>query len=182
MKRILQKSLLDTHRAAGKFAAAAALFLAVLAPVAALSCREADIDGPALLAEFKRIHSNIYNIYGIKEGGEIYDTLAASCRGKELERQVLEYIKCLKVQKEMKTFITIKDVEYNDVRLEDVRDGEAEIFCKWIVIGLVRHPTHIHRKVNLNEAVYRVALGNGKGPRITGYDLLTTQAVEVMRR
>ena len=57
-------------------------------------------------------------------------------------------------------------------------DGDiASIYCKWVVIGKIRHPTHIHRKANLNEAVYRVRMGD-EGPRIIGYDLITNQALE----
>lgn len=182
MNRLLHATVPISRRALEKTAAGALLLLACLAPAAGLSCREAGIDRKALLAEFKKIHRNIYNIYSLEEGGKIYDTLASSCRGRELERQVFEYFKCLRVQEEMQTFITIKAVEYNDVRVSRVTEDEAEIFCKWVVIGLVRHPTHIHRKVNLNEAVYRVALDRGDGLRITEYDLLTNQAVEVSRR
>ncbi len=63
----------------------------------------------------------------------------------------------------------------------DLKEDLATIFCKWVVIGKVRHPTHIHRKTNLNEALYRVRLG-AEGLRIVGYDLITNQELEVTNR
>ena len=50
-----------------------------------------------------------------------------------------------------------------------------------MVIGKIRHPTHIHRKNNLNEAIYWMRLGP-EGPRITGYDQITNQALEISTR
>ncbi len=143
-------------------------------------CTGESIDPDRLGKSFKEIHRRIYDIYQLKEGGAVYDVLAESCTGRELEREVFEYLKCLRVQKELDTYVSIVDVIYNDVRVRTFDSERAEIFCKWIVIGKVRHPTHIHRKVNLNEAIYQVALRGG-AMRITGYDLLTNQAVEVTR-
>ena len=70
---------------------------------------------------------------------------------------------------------------HNDVELRAVRDGELSIYCKWVVIGKVRHPTHIHRKTNLNEAIYRARLVDGM-LKITGHDLITNQELEVTNR
>lgn len=168
-----------------KVVAAVVLFTAVLLAItlagALSACSVEEIDRESLVESFKKIHRNIYEIYRLNDGGEVYDTLALSCAGRELENEVFNYLKCLRVQEELDTWISIVDVIYNDVRVVDGADGEAEVFCKWIVIGKVRHPTHIHRKVNLNEALYKVALLD-EGLRITGYDLLTNQAVEVTNR
>ncbi len=153
----------------------------LIACAALPSCRKDAFDETAFVETFKKIHRNIYTIYKLREGDAIYDTLERSCVGEELEREVYEYLKCLRVQDELRTFISIVDVIYNDVRVRSHADGEVEIYCKWIVIGKVRHPTHIHRKVNLNEAVYRVRTGGGE-PRIIGYDLLANQAVEAVTR
>lgn len=143
-------------------------------------CTGNTFDPDQLAESFETIHRRIYDIYKLREGGAVYDVLAESCTGKELEREVFEYLKCLRVQKELDTYVSIVDVIYNDVRVRTFDSESAEIFCKWIVIGKVRHPTHIHRKVNLNEAIYQVALRGGV-MRITSYDLLTNQAVEVTR-
>jgi len=168
---------------AARFAAArAARFAALLLlAVAALSCRAEPVDTESLVETFKDIHRNIYGIYTLRDGGDVYDVLAASCTGRELEREVFEYLKCLRVQEELDTYVSIVDVIYNDVRVLAADGRGAEVYCKWIVVGKVRHPTHIHRKVNLNEALYRVALLD-EGLRITGYDLLTNQAVEVSQQ
>jgi len=168
-------------------ATAASTAMAVLLSLAGifvsspLSCGGAAFDEETLIKTFKEIHKNIYTIYKLREGEKIYDTLALSCSGAELEKQVFEYMKCLRIQDDLKTFITIVDVIYNDVRVLKQTGTEAEVYCKWFVIGKVRHPTHIHRKTNLNEALYYVSAGS-EGPRIKGYDLLTNQAVEVTKR
>jgi hypothetical protein len=154
---------------------------ALLFGTAGPGCSREDFDADSFLELFQKIHRNIYEIYRLQDASAVYDTLAQSCAGKELEREVFEYLKCLRVQEELDTFISIVDVLYVDTRVVKRSRGEVEVFCKWIVIGKVRHPTHIHRKKNLNEALYRVALSSD-GPRITGYDLLTNQAVEVSRQ
>jgi|GEM_PF-3537921 len=170
------RSAADVGSGAGIRLAAALLLIVFFGA----GCDGNSIDSGQLAQSFKEIHRRIYDIYKLEEGGAVYDVLAESCTGKELEREVFEYLKCLRVQKELDTFVSIVDVIYNDVRIRACSGDGAEIFCKWIVIGKVRHPTHIHRKVNLNEAIYQVAIRDG-AMRITGYDLLTNQAVEVTR-
>jgi len=155
--------------------------LCLLPSLTLTRCAGEAIEGGRLIESFKKIHRRIYDIYQLDDGSAVYDVLAESCTGRELEREVFEYLKCLRVQKELDTYVSIVDVIYNDVRIRSSGREGAEIFCKWIVIGKVRHPTHIHRKVNLNEAIYQVAI-QGNGVRITGYDLLTNQAVEVTGR
>ena len=144
-------------------------------------CIEPEPDKESLIAAFEKIHSNIYEVYGCSDPGKIFVLLSRSCEGEELEKQVYEYLKCLKVQDEFNTKISIADVIYNDLRVESIDGDTVTVYCKWIVIGKVRHPTHIHRKTNLNEALYRVRISE-KGPRITGYDLITNQELEVTNR
>jgi hypothetical protein len=140
-------------------------------------CTDEILDRESLLGTFKEIHRNIYGVYSLTDPVQIFRHLAASCDGEELEKQVFEYLKCLKVQARFNTQISIVDVIYNDVRLLEQKNQIAEVYCKWIVIGKIRHPTHIHRKTNLNEAIYRVR-PDPKRPRIVGYDLITNQALE----
>lgn len=130
---------------------------------------------------FEKIHRNIYEVYGLTEPDLIFDKLSSSLIGPELEKQIFEYMKCLKVQEAFNTKISIAEVIYNDVRVLGVEKGVVSVYCKWIVIGKVRHPTHIHRKTNLNEAVYHVSLTGGE-PRIVGFDPLTNQELEVTNR
>ena len=157
--------------------------MALVVPVLVLmglcaGCHQSNgIDAETLKPAFEKIHRNIYSIYKLHDGSAVYDRLAESCAGRELEREVFAYLKCLQVQQELKTFVTIVDVIYNDIRVLKCDQETAEIYCKWIVIGKVRHPTHIHRRVNLNEALYEVVLLGDK-PKIVGYDLLTNQAVD----
>jgi hypothetical protein len=140
-------------------------------------CDDVKLDARA----FEAIHRNIYEVYGLTDPDRIFDTLSSSLYGPELEKQIYEYMKCLKVQEAFNTEISIAEVIYNDVRVLGIENEAVSVYCKWIVIGKVRHPTHIHRKTNLNEAVYRVALKEG-GPRIVGFDPLTNQELEVTNR
>ena len=103
---------------------------------------------------FQELHRRIYDVYRLRDPGEIFDLLARSLEGPELEKQVFEYLKCLKVQANFRTEISILDVIYNDVRLSGIDEKGVRLYCKWVVIGKIRHPTHIHRKNNLNEAFY----------------------------
>lgn len=153
----------------------------VIVLAAAAGCQEHAWDEAGLLDTFEKIHRRIYDVYDLRDPYRVFDLLAGSCKGKELEKQVFEYLKCLKVQEEFNTAVTIADVLYNDVRVVAVEEDVAQVYCKWVVIGKVRHPTHIHRKTNLNEAYYWVHLGE-EGPRITGYDQITNQALEVTNR
>ena len=125
----------------------------------------------------EKIHRNIYEVYSLRDPARIFEVLSSSCAGEELEKQVYEYLKCLRVQAEFNTAITIVEVIYNDIRPMEIERDTVSVYCKWVVIGKIQHPTHIHRKINLNEAMYRVRQGE-EGLRIIGYDLITNQALE----
>jgi len=148
---------------------------------ALLGCQEGEIDKKAVINAFEKIHRNIYEVYSTKDPHEVFDLLRISLAGEELETQVYEYLKCLKVQEEFNTAISIADVIYNDIRVTTAEKGMIKIYCKWIVIGKVRHPTHIHRKTNLNEAEYIIEIKKD-GIKIIGYDLITNQELEVTNR
>jgi hypothetical protein len=160
---------------------AAVVVLALPLAGTASGCRGVEHDPEAILDAFEKMHSNIYQVYRLTDPGEVFDLLSRSLEGEELEKQVYEYLKCLKVQAEFNTRISIAEVFYNDLQVVRLEEDLATVYCKWVVIGKVRHPTHIHRKTNLNEALYRVHMG-GSGPRIVGYDLITNQEVEVTNR
>jgi hypothetical protein len=144
-------------------------------------CRELEVDEEEVARIFRELHRRIYEVYRLQDPGEIFDLLARSLEGPELEKQVFEYLKCLRVQANFRTKISILDVIYNDIRLADIDERGVRLYCKWVVIGKIRHPTHIHRKNNLNEAYYWLRLGDG-GPRIVGYELITNQGLEVTTR
>lgn len=167
--------------AAVPFTVLAAVLIACPLLNAVTGCRELELDEETVIKAFQEIHHRIYEVYRIEEPGAVFDLLSQSLEGTELEKQVLEYLKCRKVQDRFQTEITILDVIYTDVRFEGVEDGVVRLYCKWVVIGKIRHPTHIHRKNNLNEALYRMRYGPD-GPRIIGYDQIANQGVEVTPR
>ena len=99
----------------------AALFSAAVVVLAlplggtASGCRGVEHDPEAILDAFEKMHSSIYQVYRLTDPGEVFDLLSKSLEGEELEKQVYEYLKCLKVQTEFNTRISIAEVFYNDL-------------------------------------------------------------------
>lgn len=155
--------------------------LTFLILLATFACEEKLLNEESLVMDFEKTHRNIYDVYKLKDPHKIFSLLSQSLKGEELEKQVYEYLKCLKIQDNFNTAISIAEVLYIDIDVRRQKENLAEIFCKWLVIGKVRHPTHIHRKKNLNEALYRVKMEK-EGLRIVGHDLITNQELEVTNR
>ena len=76
----------------------------------ASGCRGTKHDPEAILDAFEKMHSNIYQVYRLTDPGEVFDLLSESLEGEELEKQVFEYLKCLKVQAEFNTRISIAEI------------------------------------------------------------------------
>ena len=169
------------YRVPGSVIPALLVSLAALLPALAGCRKEKKVDPGQVITAFKKIHRRIYDVYRLKDPKAVFALLSSCLAGPELEKQVYEYLKCLEVQEEFQTRISILDVIYTDVELQGVEGNEAVIYCKWVVVGKVYHPTHIHRRNNLNEALYRMRLDGRDGPRITGYEIITNQGLEMSK-
>lgn len=127
------------------------------------SCAGPTIQAPAenaLIHAFLRLHTPIYDVYGLElDGATIHNHLARSFRGDALTSEYVEHFSTLSRMASDSTSIRVLRVDYESLRVLsfDAESGQTDVEADWSVGGIVRHQEHRHPRTNRYRAIYRMA-------------------------
>ena len=107
------------------------------------------------ISHIKELHSNIYNAFNYSNESEIYNCLASSFSGDELDRQFYEFLKAIREFESEGYRNYIQEIDYDNITIEKRTNKQIRVYMKWKVLGLVKHQLHEHNRINIYEAVYR---------------------------
>lgn len=152
---------------------------------------ERQLERPAderALAVFESLHRNIYRAFDHDSESAIYDTLAQSVGGSELEKIYGNIYQSLIMEEQggavarvRATDILEKQIVPEPERGLEVGKEGFHVRCRWRVHGQVRHWGHTHNRTNEFEALYAVAPRSGAwkivGSRVTEQERLPDDAV-----
>ena len=154
---------------------------------------ERQLERPAderALAVFESLHRNIYRAFDHDSESAIYDTLAQSVGGSELEKIYGNIYQSLIMEEQGGAVARVRatDILEKKVVPEPERGPEAgkegfHVRCRWRVHGQVRHWGHSHNRTNEFEAIYAVAPRAGAwkivGSRVLQQERLPDDAISV---
>lgn len=120
---------------------------------------------------------NVYHSFDHHDESLIYDRLAKSIAGEQLEKVYLETRQSMEVKNQGGLRISVKEV--NVLGLDEVdSDGDDPTFrCRWRVAGWIGHWGHVHRRANEHEAIITVAARDGSW-KITDIEMLDEQSLD----
>lgn len=128
-------------------------------------------------AAFTALLGNVYHAFDYKSESDIYDVLARSVDGEQLDVIYNEIYQSLVAREQGGAVARVKDLDFVTVNVEDEaadQNGAPERFnvrCRWRVHGVVHHWGHVHERTNEYKALYTVAR-RGDLWKITGCELL----------
>ncbi len=131
---------------------------------------------------FQSLHQNIYRAFDYDQETAIYETLAKSVDGPQLEKIYSNVYDTLLMEEEGGAMAKVEAVRYRETEvLSPDKDSTSEpaafrVRCRWRVRGRVRHWGHTHRRTNAFEAIYTVAPRKGRW-KITGTEILEQKRV-----
>ena len=140
-------------------------------PLAALSDEEA-------LEVFRSLHKNIYRAFDYTTESDIYDALARSVDGPQLEQIYTDVYSSLILRDQGGAVCRVQSVEVLESEIASPSAGVADdshsygVLCRWRVHGLVRHWGHTHARTNEFQALYSVA------PRAGAWKIVHTEIRE----
>jgi hypothetical protein len=150
--------------------------LVVQAPLPG-STAAAPMSAKAAQDAFTALLSNVYRAFDFKSESDIYDVLAQSVDGRELEAIYNEIYQGLVAGEQGGAVSRVKDVDFITVQYEPAQDSSAggipafQVRCRWRVHGVVHHWGHVHERTNEYKALYTVAQ-RGDLWKITGCEVL----------
>jgi hypothetical protein len=118
-------------------------------------------------ATVSRLLRNVYRAFDFKSESDVYDVLARSVAGPELENIYNEVFQSLIVREQGGAVARVKDVNIleTDIDFAGAMPTSDEIAfrarCRWQVHGVVYHWGHVHERTNEYEALYTVAQHEG---------------------
>jgi len=100
---------------------------------------------------------NTYRAFLFKDEEEVYDSLAISVTGDQLQNIYLQNRRLLEVREANSEIMWVDDVKVAKVNsFSPSKDGGFAIHAQWKVAGVVRHWGHEHYRENLYEAVVTI--------------------------
>ncbi|MFI4862512.1 MAG: hypothetical protein ACIAXF_17745, partial [Phycisphaerales bacterium JB063] len=120
---------------------------------------------------FTLLHRNIYRAFDYNTDSAIYDALAQSVAGPELEAIYNNVYASLILREEGGAVSKVQEVDVIEAQLvpadpEALEPGDEDIafavHCKWRVRGLVSHFGHTHERLNAFDATYTLAPRQGQ--------------------
>ena len=121
--------------------------------------------------------SNVYRSFEYRDEGAVYDRLALSITGDELEKTYLEQRRGLEIENRGGARARVYDVEV--LEIEEVKKAKAEGFNltgSWRVSGSVSHFGHMHYRQNIYQAIVKIVLVDGTW-KIESIELLDEQRI-----
>ena len=110
------------------------------------------LDDTRLNTLFTGLFSNVYHAFDFHDEGLIYDTLEHSIDGKLLTSVYLEMKKGLVLANQGGAQAKVKNVEVNEVAVNNATDNLISADVTWTVSGSVGHWGHIHERINKYQA------------------------------
>ncbi len=104
----------------------------------------------------KELHGNIYKAFDYSEDNEIYNCLAYSFMGEELEEQFFVFLRTIREFEAQGYRNYIQKIDYEKIIIEKRRKKYIKVYIKWRVFGLVKHLLHEHNRINTYEAIYKL--------------------------
>ena len=132
---------------------------------------------------FAALHRNIYRAFDYKTESDIYDVLAQSVAGDQLEQVYNEVYQGLIMRDQGGAVARVYSVDVEDTemlstgRLPDSDTVAFRMRCLWQVYGVVSHWGHFHSRTNEYQAIYTVAQ-LGKNWKITGAEVLQQRRLD----
>lgn len=136
---------------------------------------------------FTALHRNIYSAFDYTTDSAIYDALANSVAGPELETIYNNVYASLILREEGGAVSKVQDVEVISTEVvppdpDALEDGEEDaayaVRCTWRVRGLVSHFGHTHERLNAFDATYTVAPRRGAW-RIVGSTIHSQERLDL---
>lgn len=139
-----------------------------------------DLDEAQAIAVFTELHRNIYRAFDYNTDSAVYDALAQSVAGPELETTFNEVYASLVLQEEGGAVSKVQAVEILEARVvglppiagktdanrrrlaDPLGPAPFAVRCAWTVRGLVSHFGHTHERRNAFEATYTLAPRDGE--------------------
>ena len=133
-------------------------------------------DDAQAIEMFTILHRNIYSAFDYNADSDIYDALALSVAGPELEAiynnvyaslilreeggavgkvQAIDWLETDVAEPDTEAIGAIKEIDADDL------DAVFAVRCRWTVSGLVSHFGHTHERLNAFDATYTLAPING---------------------
>lgn len=144
----------------------------------AITSAPAAMDATRAEKTFTALLGNVYRAFDYTRESDIYDVLARSVDGAQLEAIYNEVYQSLIAREQGGAVSRVKDIDVITVQLaEDIGESPAErdesfaVRCRWRVNGIVYHWGHMHRRTNEYKAMYTVSR-RGDAWKITGCELL----------
>ncbi len=147
----------------------------------------AELDDEQAVAVFTELHRNIYRAFDYNTDSAIYDALAQSVDGPELDTIFNDVYVSLILQDEGGAVSKVQEVDVEEARVVDLPSAGGKhdairrvgadaagpppfaVRCRWTVRGLVSHFGHTHERLNAFEATYILA------PRHGGWRIVDTE-------
>jgi hypothetical protein len=128
-----------------------------------LSCQTKPRGLPEGVVEaFKKIHSKVYDVYGLSGKDDIHSHLSEIYTGEALTEAYVLHFQTLSRMTEEETEIDVKNVDYSNVSfVEHLWEG-IRLDVDWSVGGIVTHQKHKHTRVNRYQAMYTLSETDGE--------------------
>ena len=109
----------------------------------------------SLLDDFKKIHSDVYQVYRLGEDRDlIHDHLATIYVGDALTEAYILHYQTIQKMIEDETAIDVRQVDYSSVDFKSHTLSGVFLDVDWSVGGIVTHQEHKHTRVNRYQAGY----------------------------
>ena len=148
---------------------AAALVVGVIGAAATWNDRPIDVRLPLpwldasappeaeALAVFDALHRNLYRAFEYSDESAIYDTLAQSTDGPQLDWMYDHVYRSLVIREAGGAVATVRAITPQERRFEPREDGGFRVWARWHLEGEVEHWGHVHRRTHEYEASYTLA-------------------------
>lgn len=136
---------------------------------------------------FTTLLRNVYRAFDYKTESDIYDVLARSVDGDQLDRVYGEVYQSLVAREQGGAVARVKNVEIITTQLTSSGIDETtgaptfSLRCRWRVYGLVYHWGHVHERANEYRASYTVAQ-RGDAWKITDTVVLGERRIDLLQR
>lgn len=141
-----------------------------------------DFDETGFINYLKDIHTGIYSVYDYYDDNEIYNCLAYSFAGDELDLQFYDFLKDIREFEEQGYRNIIKNVDYETIKIEKQSKKEIKVYMKWKVSALVKHTQHEHDRLAIYEAIYTLQPDEFGDFKIMGTQIINSERIMSPKR
>lgn len=111
---------------------------------------------------FAQLHKNVFRAFDYHREDEIYDALANSVAGPQLQSMYLDIRESLRIKEEGGAAARIEEVNFiegHSVRpSESAKSPSFGYRCRWDLVGTIEHWGHVHQRTTQYDAMFDVEL------------------------